>query len=151
MKTIGMITFSGLAVSAMVLTANAAPVPVDLSSWTAEGGGNWILEADDNGVRQSINGNPTVFSNGVASSQGTALSGTVEVQTTGDDDWFGFVLGYNVGDLDNAAADFLLVDWKQRDQDGYQQGLAISRVTGDIPNNDFSVNPPGRMTASSIF
>lgn len=34
---------------------------VDLSSWTAEGAGNWSLQSGNDTVFQSINGGPTVF------------------------------------------------------------------------------------------
>ncbi len=49
-------------------------------------------------------------------SQGQTLSGTIEVQATSDDDFIGFVPGYNSGDDTNASADYLLIDWKQTTQ-----------------------------------
>jgi hypothetical protein len=54
----------------------------------------------------------------------------------GDNDFMGFVLGYNDGDVTNASADYILIDWKQGDQSPGVDGLAISRVTGALqPNN----------------
>ncbi|GAA3968773.1 hypothetical protein GCM10022278_28150 [Allohahella marinimesophila] len=46
------------------------------------------------------------------------LAGRLEVQTTSDDDFFGFVLGYDAGDLfgSNPTTDYILVDWKQGTQ-----------------------------------
>lgn len=122
-----------VAVTAL-LSAPAMAAPVDLSDWLAEGAGNWSLEAGNNGVLQTINGEPTVFHNNT-NSQGKALAGTIKVKTTADDDFIGFVLGYQKGDLGlGATPDYLLVDWKQADQefDGISasKGLAISRVTG---------------------
>lgn len=112
--------------------AHAAPVPVDLSSWMVDGGGNWTLAGDNNSVFQSLNSAPTVFHNG-ANSQGTALAGTITVETTSDDDFIGFVLGYTQGDIaGNPDTDYILVDWKQGTQAGWDAGLAISRVTGPI-------------------
>jgi len=113
---------------------------VDLSTWTAEGGGSWTRLSEDNAVKQTQNGNPTVYHNG-QNSQGTSLSGEITVETTSDDDFMGFVLGYNANDLTNSAADYILIDWKQ----GYQndsswgigkEGLAISHVTGALNSAD---------------
>ncbi len=106
-------------------------VPVDLSDWKIDGSGNWTLQASNNGVKQGLNSRPTVFFND-KDSQGTALGGTIEVQTQNDDDFVGFVLGYNEGDLFADTTDYILVDWKQGTQSGWDAGMAISRVTGSI-------------------
>ncbi len=108
-------------------------VPVDLSSWSEEGGGTWTLQSGNNAVIQSINGDPTIYHNGL-DSQGSQLSGEITVQTTGDDDFIGFVLGYNSGDISSSSTDYLLIDWKQSNQSGFfggtsLAGLSISRVT----------------------
>jgi hypothetical protein len=111
--------------------------PVDLSSWVANGSGTWNLQAGNNAVKQTVNGNPTVFHNN-QNSQGKALSGQITVQTSSDDDYIGFALGYNNGDLSNSAANYLLIDWKQGNQSYYglgAKGLAISQVTGVLGNN----------------
>lgn len=115
--------------------ALAVEAPVDLSDWTAEGDGNWSLETGDNAVLQTINGDPTVFY-GPGNARGNALRGTIEVQTTSDDDFVGFVLGYDAGELAGGPTDFILVDWKQAEQDGYGAGLAISHVTGPAVDGD---------------
>lgn len=112
-------------------TGIAHAVPVDLSDWKSDGGGSWTLQGSNNGVKQSLNSRPTVFYNN-KDSQGTALGGTIEVQTTADDDFVGFVLGYNEGDLFADTTDYILVDWKQGTQSGWDAGMAISRVTGSI-------------------
>lgn len=78
------------------------------------------------------------------------LEGSVKVATTFDDDFFGFVVGYNNNDYSSSGADYILIDWKQADQDydfgsgsgtGYK-GLALSTVTdsvaGDNPGNDYA-------------
>ena len=89
---------------------------VDLTTWTgAEGPGNWTIGGDNKSVFQSLNNDPTVFFNGV-NSQGKALKGEITVETAGDDDFIGFVLGYDAGDLTSASADYILIDWKKRDQ-----------------------------------
>ena len=150
------------AFSLFSLTTNAAPV--DLSGWTAEGGSSsWNVQAPSNDtVLQTVNGNPTVFFDPSAtSSQGTALSGKIQVTTTGDDDFIGFVLGYNSGELTSGSgaadgasttgSDFFLIDWKQANQSGALAGLAISHVTGAGTSVDFwthtnSVNEISRAT-----
>ncbi|MEC7299970.1 MAG: VPLPA-CTERM sorting domain-containing protein [Pseudomonadota bacterium] len=126
------------AVCAALLPVAAAAAPVDLSTWTANGNGIWNLAGDNNSVKQTQNNNPTVFINH-NNSQGLALSGTIKVETTSDDDFIGFVLGYNNGDLTNGAADYLLIDWKQGNQTYHgctgSAGLSISRVSGQLGDN----------------
>ena len=117
--------------------AQAVPVAVDLTSWTAEGPGSWAVQAGNDSVVQTLNNDPTVFHNGL-NSQGQALAGEITVQTTGDDDYIGFVLGFQAGDLTSATASYLLIDWKQLDQGGFYggvalDGLAISLVEGPLP------------------
>jgi hypothetical protein len=115
----------------------AAGTPVDLTGWTANGSnGTWTVQGGNDSVFQSVNSaRPTVFHNG-QNSQGLALSGEITVQTTSDNDFIGFVLGYNEGDVSNASADYILIDWKQADQTDQgglgKDGLAISRVTGAL-------------------
>jgi opacity protein-like surface antigen len=117
----------------IVMSANAVPIPVDLSSWTVDGGGNWVFNstnAPNDSANQTLNSIPTVLFNGT-NSQGSALSGTIEVQTTSDDDFIGFVLGYGDNDLfgSNPTTDYILVDWKQGTQSGWNAGMNLSRVT----------------------
>ena len=125
-----------LFIASIFVSSGVPATPVDLSTWLTDGGGNWTIQSDpnpnDSGF-QSINGPPTMLFNN-ANSQGMELSGTIEVQTTGDDDFIGFVLGYddndNVGA--NATTDYILIDWKQGTQGGWDAGMAASRVTGGI-------------------
>lgn len=127
--------------TAIVATTLATPLAVnaaavDLNGWTAQGGSSsWNVQSGNDTVLQTVNGNPTIFSDlSVTSTQGQALSGEIKVTTTGDDDFIGFVLGYDSGELTSSAssatADFFLVDWKQGDQGSATDGLAISRVFG---------------------
>ncbi len=123
-----------------IASACSYATPVDLSSWSEEGGGDWTVAGDTHSVFQRVNtALPAVFYNNT-NSQGLALSGQITVETTGDDDFIGFVLGYNTGDSSNANADYLLIDWKQNNQQvgSYgNRGLAISRVTGEFNFSDF--------------
>ncbi|SFK55126.1 PEP-CTERM sorting domain-containing protein [Methylophaga sulfidovorans] len=136
-KTLQNILFGSIILGAISTTAMAAPQPVDLSSWKANGNGNWVLQSGNNAVKQTLNNNPTVFHNN-KNSQGTALSGQITVETTSDDDYIGFVLGYNNNDLTNSSADYLLIDWKQGNQNYNgtgKKGLAISQVSGVLGDN----------------
>lgn len=121
----------------MMASVQAHAVAVDLTGWTAEGGSsNWTVQPGNDSVLQSVNGAPTVFFDPTATStQGTALSGNIQVGAEGDDDFIGFVLGYNSGEVYSSSADFYLIDWKQGDQAGWTQGLAISHVTDGSGGN----------------
>ncbi|MGI0115227.1 PEP-CTERM sorting domain-containing protein [Zooshikella sp. RANM57] len=128
--------FAGLVT---LLTTNVMAGAVDLSSWVVNnhpgpGGSNWVVSgADNDTVLQTTNGNPTVFFDPTGNAQGTSLSGQITVETTGDDDFIGFVLGYDPDEINSAVSDFILVDWKQGNQGSFGgtafEGLAISHVT----------------------
>lgn len=138
------------------LVANAAAAPVDLSLWSAEsydvvsgfGAGIWTVNAGGTSVTQSVNGQPTLFYSDF-SAFGTEVSGTIRVASSADDDYIGFVLGFQPGDSANPAADYLLVDWKRGTQ-SYDfstpsaspgglapAGLAVSRVFGTPDADEF--------------
>lgn len=119
----------------------AAPIPVDLSTWESDGQGTWNLQGSNDTVLQTINGEPTVFFEAGSNAQGTQISGSIEVTTTGDDDFIGFVLGYQDNEMLSATGQFILVDWKQGTQNFSNQtadaGLAISLVDGATNALDF--------------
>lgn len=134
MKFISGVRFFLYSCLAAVFAGPVSAVPVDLSDWEVDGGGSWSLQSNpepNDSVHQSRNSPPTVFFNN-RNSQGTALAGSIEVQTTSDDDFIGFVLGYQDEDLFSDTANYILVDWKQGSQSGWDAGMAISRVTGAI-------------------
>jgi MYXO-CTERM domain-containing protein len=143
--------------AALTLSAAASGVaaaPVDLNTWSAEsypavsgfGAGVWTPAADGSSVFQSVNGQPTLFVSDF-NVFGTDVRGKIRVDTSGDDDYVGFAIGYQPGDTTNGSADYLLVDWKQADQffdfgapsstpgSTAFKGLAVSRVSG-IPTAD---------------
>lgn len=112
---------------------------VDLSGWQAdEGNGspaaNWAVQgAANDSVFQSVNSRPSVFYDAGANDQGKSLKGSIKVETTGDDDYIGFVLGFNTNEFSSTNADFWLIDWKQGNQAGSPgAGLRLSHVTGDV-------------------
>lgn len=133
--------FSGLAISAlaMTLSVSAQAGPVDLNTWVDEpaGAGIWTVDTGGGFVDQSRNGAPTFF-RGNLSALNQTLTSKIEVRTGSDDDFIGFAIGFDAGDANSATADYLLLDWKQRNQFPAAGGLAVSRVRGLRTNdNDF--------------
>ncbi|HYC54440.1 MAG TPA: hypothetical protein VEL28_05840 [Candidatus Binatia bacterium] len=141
--------------AALILTSRAAlAAPVDLSTWTDESyasvsgfnAGVWTVSMSGDSVTQSVNGQPTVFFSDFTAI-GTDIQGQIVVGNDGDDDFMGFVLGFQPGDATNASAEYLLVDWKQATQafdfgdpsttpgTTANAGLAVSLVTG-VPTAD---------------
>ncbi len=83
--------------TAAALPQLASAAPVDLTSWIAEGQGNWSVQSGGDTVFQSTNGQPTVFFEDGSNARGTQLSGEITVKTTSDDDFIGFFLAYQSG------------------------------------------------------
>jgi Thrombospondin C-terminal region/PEP-CTERM motif len=118
--------------------ANAAPL--DLSSWTpltlnypgGQGAGNWVLEAGNTAVRQTINADPSFYLNNRNQTQ-YSIDGSWQVlESGGDDDYMGFAFGYQ------NSSNFYLFDWKQGTQ-GYvgrtaAEGMTIKKFTGGTGN-----------------
>jgi len=127
---------------------------VDLNTWTAEsypsvsgfGAGSWNVSGTGDSVYQSVNGQPTLFYSDF-NSFGSSFTGSIDVGADSDDDFIGFVLGFNPGDSTNSSADYLLIDWKRGTQpynfgapsttpgSTADVGLSVSRVTG-LPTAD---------------
>ena len=142
--------FISVATATIVMSGAAHAAPVNLTGWIEngfqgnDGAGTWNVQSGNDSVLQTINGEPTVFFDPGTNSQGTALAGTIEVETTGDDDFIGFVLGYQDGEMNSTNADFWLIDWKQNDQffsgNLGAAGLSLSHVTGDLSNGPTAGN-----------
>lgn len=126
----------------LLLPVAAHGATVDLSGWISEEGNgspaaSWGVQGVGNdSVFQSVNSRPSVFFNPGSTDQGLALAGDISVETTGDDDYIGFVLGYNNGEFGSTNADFWLIDWKQGNQvfggQNAYEGLSLSHVTGNV-------------------
>ena len=127
-------------------------VTIDLNDWTAEdyetntqycASGTWTV--DSNGRAKETRGQAPSILHGDFDAYGKRLTATVHPGN--DDDFFGFVVGFNGGDSTNAGAEYLLIDWKKSTQDfnfsgdstspggEAEVGLRLSRVTG-IPDCD---------------
>ncbi len=125
---------------------------VDLNTWvelTANSNGFW--DVDNNGVegsgpdgffvRQEINGSPTIYAS-TDDFINTTIDGKFGVDSSGDNDFIGFVFGLQQPTTaSNSTIDTLLFDWKQGSQSGAQPGFRLSYVTGDIINNGSVSNP----------
>lgn len=146
---------ASVAVAVTAVSGTVQAATVNLNTWTAESypavsgfdPGIWTVAPDGSSVLQSVNGQPTFFYSDF-NAQGTTVSGRIRVnQGAGDDDFIGFALGFNPGDSTNAAANYLLIDWKQATQNfnfgapstspggNALRGLAVSRVSG-VPDAD---------------
>jgi len=123
-------------------------VPVDLNTWSKKGpagNGNWVVAVDGSNVLQTINGNPTFFVSPNAFFN-TTVNGSFGVETNSDDDFIGFVFGYQTPQSTGTDFDFLLFDWKQTNQSGSTAGFTLSRVLGTNPNlfDNHQTSKPGQ-------
>lgn len=70
----------------------------------------------------------------------STISFSLEVATTSDDDFIGWAVGFDAGEGSDAAAEWLLFDWKQANQTKSScealAGLAVSTVTGALTSTD---------------
>jgi hypothetical protein len=146
-----------LALTAALIVAGGAALaaPTDLSTWPAvsyPGNGSavtapgvWVVDVTGTEVVQTVNGAPTLLvSPQEATGQRIRASFTTPIA---DNDYFGVALGFTAGEESDPAADYLLIDWRQGDQDfswfggegptTAHLGLAVSRVTGAPNLNEF--------------
>lgn len=109
--------------------------PVDLSTWseltldysTGQPPGNWITNGANTVVTQVVNADPSFFLNNLNQTS-YDIQGSWRVNTGADDDYMGFVFGYQ------NSSNFYLFDWKQGTQ-GYEgrtatEGMTIKKMTG---------------------
>ncbi len=137
---------------------------LDLSTWTQEGkleDGNWIVASDGTSVLQTINtyfdppGAPTFFVS-PENHLNTTLRGKLKVETTADDDYIGFMFGYQSPVTANGDAvndfEFLLFDWRKSSQTGLGftslEGFSLVRVNGNI--DDFVPGFFGHVNSSEF-
>jgi len=136
----------GLFMFGMVSIVNATAI--DLSSWSADtynlaGGqtaGNWVLSGTNTVVTQTINADPSVYLNNLNQTS-YQMDGHWQVTTTGDNDFIGFVFGYQ------NDHQFYTMDWKQGTQNAgsaygtAQEGFRILKLDAgsrsDLDLTDF--------------
>ena len=113
-----------------VPTAFAQGIPADLTTWSQKGpagNGNWNVSADSSSVLQTSNQQATFF---VSPSDvfNTTVNGSFGVGTTTDNDYIGFVFGYQTPAGTGTDYDFLLFSWKRGLQNGDPAGFVLSKV-----------------------
>lgn len=114
--------------------------PVQIGTWNVEDltpGGTWkhsdMASFVAFGDLQTAHAQSVFFGNERILDK--RIKARIEVKTTIDDDYVGFVLGFEPGDGSRAQANYLLVDWKKQTQfvtgqGTSTEGLALSLVTG---------------------
>ncbi|WP_126979417.1 PEP-CTERM sorting domain-containing protein [Frigidibacter oleivorans] len=131
----GILGVAALLLPPGVSAATLDPAPVDLTGWQVDdavpNSGRWLLQPGTGNVIQTRNGAPSILW-GDDTGQDMVLDGSVSVTTAADDDFWGFVLGYDSGEITSAEADYWLIDWKQADGGGAEAGLALSHVSGPL-------------------
>ncbi len=131
----------------LLVSTSVFATPINLNTWTQEGSlnaGNWTVAQDGSSVYQSINGAPTYFVSDTNYID-TQFEGSFEVQTRSDDDFIGFVFGFNGLD------DFLLFDWKQGNQSTAQAGFTLSKVTSSSDTDFWSHTGTGITVLASDY
>jgi RHS repeat-associated protein len=84
----------------------------------------WQKATDNTSVTQTINADPSALLSDFNLSN-AQMEGTWKVNTTNDDDYIGFVFGYQ------DSGHFYLFDWKQGNQDVAGLGMSLKVVSAD--------------------
>lgn len=112
---------------------------INLSTWSAltldfSGGqpaGNWVLGSGNTSVTQTVNADPSFFLNNL-NQTAFKMDGSWRVTTASDDDFMGFVFGYQ------NSSRFYLFDWKQGTQSSYggnaSEGMTVKKYAGSTGN-----------------
>jgi Thrombospondin C-terminal region len=153
MRSLKKIQFTApIAALATCFCAHAATTPIDLGTWSQYGpktNGTWTVGASGTSVVQSKNGEPTFF----VSSEGFSnaiLRGQIRVASNAwDDDYIGFVMGYNSPLNTSKNMDLLLLDWRKTEAGAQKEGFAIARVQGEV--TDYTSSGFFNRTSSSTF
>jgi len=113
-------------ITSLLLTTygNVYAEKLDLSSWHSEdynfsgdqASSKWILSNDKLTVIQKINADPSFYLNNINQTS-YEMDGSFQVKTTDDDDFIGFVFGYQ------NDRQFYIFDWKQLTQDVGVNGM----------------------------
>ena len=115
-----------LALTLLTFSSASFATPLDLSSWTehtydltgGQSAGNWVLSGSNTTVTQTTNADPSFYRNNNNLTAYT-MDGSWQVTTASDDDFIGFVFGYQ------NDQQYYVMDWKQAYQNaGGTYGIA---------------------------
>jgi uncharacterized repeat protein (TIGR01451 family) len=98
---------------------------------------NWVLSNGNTVVTQVVNADPSIFISDFVLT-GDLVEGSWKVNTSSDDDFMGFVFGFQ------DTQHFYLFDWKQGTQNhrGFsERGMTVKVVNADSPLNGFDLWP----------
>ncbi len=124
-----------LLVTFLLVGASVNAAPIDLSGWSpltldypgGQPAGNWSLEPGNTAVVQTVNADPSFYLNNLNQTS-YSMDGSWQVITNSDDDYMGFVFGYQ------NSSNFYLFDWKQGTQPYVgttaTEGMTIKKMTG---------------------
>jgi hypothetical protein len=122
-----------------ITVTNVAPAVnfVDLTDWMVvddpqpryQGRSDWQVADSRDSVLQVRNSDPSVF---LSPDSYVDVEATVQlgVETGSDDDFIGFVIGGSPDMYTSDDADYLIIDWKQRTQDGALRGTRVLQAHG---------------------
>ena len=126
-------------VAAASMAAASQGAAVDLSTWSpvildylgGQPAASWQIQPGNTVVQQVVNADPSMFMNNLNQTAFT-MDGTWKAGNDGDDDYMGFVFGYQ------NSANFYLFDWKQSSQvyvgRSSTEGMTVKSFTGATGN-----------------
>lgn len=121
--------------------ASAQSTPIDLSTWTtiqyefnSQPDANWALQPGNTAVLQTINSDASIFLSDFDAA-GQEINGTWRCETTSDDDFMGFVFGYQ------GRGQYYLFDWKKLNQSFL--GFAEQGMTLKVVHTPLGTDPTG--------
>ena len=103
---------------------------IDLNTWSIGGdatNGRWDVSPDGKSVTQNINGRPTFFIS-PEDFINVELTGSFTVNDDWDNDFAGFVFGYQAPLTDMVTQKYYLFDWKKENQGNGVEGFTLNEV-----------------------
>lgn len=100
---------------------------------------DWRVSSDARTLTQPLSANASIAGTDI-DLNGVSLAFTMQITSGRDDDFVGWVIGYDRGDARDPRAEWLLFDWKRADVHTGRcrghLGLAMSRVTGPLGRDE---------------
>ncbi|MDA8016718.1 MAG: carboxypeptidase regulatory-like domain-containing protein, partial [Thermoanaerobaculia bacterium] len=119
---------------------------IDLQNWTVEtfastnlSPPSWNFSTDGTRVHQTANNEASVVYSDFPA-HGPRIKGQMRFES--DDDYVGYVVGFEPGDTSNPDADYLLVTWKGKSEGNNPLGLRVYRIRG-VPTNFWRLDLDG--------